>query len=170
MSYENPQRVINKTWEIFARMTQANNNAIVNSLSDQIDYSIQQRKINKKELNQLEFSKNQYAFKLDSVDTSDSGKMFDDNLRMYYDDQIQKYYDIKNGMRKGEIDKREGNKILNNMMLNAEKMGTYIPEILKIANEVYEAAGTAGEENGISTATTPKEVITIFSNIAKGRC
>ncbi len=168
MSYENPQRVINKTWEIFARMTQANNNAIVNSLSDQIDYSIQQRKINKKELDQLEYSKNQYAFKLDSVDTSDSGKMFDDNLRMYYDDQIQKYYDIKNGMRKGEIDKREGNKILNNMMLNAEKMGTYIPEILKIANEVYESAGTAGEENGISTATTPKEVITIFSSIAQG--
>lgn len=168
MSYENPQRVINKTWEIFARMTQANNNSIISSLNDQINYSIQQRNINQKELDRLEFEKNQYAFKLDSVDTSDSGKMFDDNLRMYYDDQIQKYYNIKNGMRKGEIDKREGNKILNSMMLNAEKMGTYIPEILKIANEVYEAAGTAGKENGISTATTPKEIVTIFSNIAKG--
>jgi hypothetical protein len=168
MSYENPQRIVNKAWDIFARQTQQRNNQISSDLSAALKKVANNKERNKRSLEALEQDKLNYASKLDSIDTSQSGAMFDDNLRMFFDSQIDKYFNVKNAMRKGDVDKREGNRILTSMNRQVEKFKTFIPDIINISNQVYDQANTSGQQGGISAGTTPPEVIDIFGSIAKG--
>ena len=92
MSYENPQRIVNKAWDIFARQTQQRNNQISSDLSAALKKVANNKERNKRSLEALEQDKLNYASKLDSIDTSQSGAMFDDNLRMFFDSQIDKYF------------------------------------------------------------------------------
>jgi len=168
MSYENPQRIVNRAWDIFARQTQQRNNQISSDLSAALKKVATNKERNKRSLEALEQDKLNYASKLDSIDTSQSGAMFDDNLRMFFDSQIDKYFNVKNAMRKGDVDKREGNRILTSMNRQVEKFKTFIPDIINISNQVYDQANTSGQQGGISAGTTPPEVIDIFGSIAKG--
>lgn len=168
MSYENPQRIVNRAWDIFARQTQQRNNQISSDLGAALKKVAFNKERNKRSLEALEQDKLNYASKLDSIDTSQSGAMFDDNLRMFFDSQIDKYFNVKNAMRKGDVDKREGNRILTSMNRQVEKFKTFIPDIINISNQVYDQSNTAGQQGGISAGTTPPEVIDIFGSIAKG--
>ena len=168
MSYENPQRIVNRAWDIFARQTQQRNNQISRDVGTALKKVAINKERNKRSLEALEQDKLNYASKLDSIDTSQSGAMFDDNLRMFFDSQIDKYFNVKNAMRKGDVDKREGNRILTSMNRQVEKFKTFIPDIINISNQVYDQANTSGQQGGISAGTTPPEVIDIFGSIAKG--
>jgi len=168
MSYENPQKIVNRTWDIFAKMTQENNNRIAANVGEAMKNMKRKKEYNKLALQQIENEKLNFASKLDSIDTSESGKAFDDNLRMFFDSQVDKYFDIKNAMRKGDMDKREGTRILGNMDRQVTKFQAMLPEILTIASTIKDQAGTATKQGGISTGTTPKEIIDIFGTIAGG--
>lgn len=168
MSYENPQKIVNRTWGIFAQMTQENNNRIAANVGAAMKNMKRKKEYNKLALENIEAEKLNFAVKLDSIDTSESGKAFDDNLRMFFDSQVDKYFDIKNAMRKGEMDKREGTRILGNMERQVTKFQAMLPDILGIASTIKDQAGTATKQGGISTGTTPKEIIDIFGTIANG--
>ena len=168
MSYENPQRIVNRTWEVFARMQQDRNNKIASNIELGLKNYLRNRASNKKATDKIENDKLNFAAKLDSIDSSESGKDFTKNLGMFFDSEIDRFYDVKNKMFKGEIDQREGNRILAGMEQDVNKMGIMIPKMIKIATEVWEGSSTAGKQNGISLSTTPSNVINVFGGIAEG--
>ena len=168
MSYENPQRIVNRTWQVFAKMQQERNNRIASSIDLGLKNYLKNRASNKQATTKIENEKLNFAAKLDSIDSSQSGKDFTKNLGMFYDYQIDKFYNVKNKMMKGEMDKREGNRILNAMEQDVNKMGVMIPKMIEIATEVWESSSTAGQQNGISLSTTPSNVINVFGGIAEG--
>ncbi len=168
MSYENPQRIVNRTWEVFAKMTQQNNNRIASNMQAGLNSFLKNRASNKAATQKIENDKLNFAAKIDSIDASKSGKDFTKNLGMFYDSNIDKYYNVKNAMQKGEIDKREGNRILAAMDSQVDKMKVMMPKILDIATQVWEGSSTAGKQGGISTSTTPANIINVFGAIAEG--
>lgn len=149
-------------------MTQQRNNTLKQSLDAGLNNFLNNRKSNEKQLQKIENDKLNFSSKIDSIDSSMSGKDFTNNLGMFYDQQIDKFYNIKNSMAKGEMDKREGNRILNSMTQQVDKMKIMMPKMIQVATEVWEGSGNAGKQGGISTSTTPQNIINVFGAVAEG--
>lgn len=149
-------------------MTQQRNNTLKQSLDAGLNNFLNNRQSNKRQLQKIEKDKLNFSSKIDSIDSSQSGKDFTNNLGMFYDQQIDKFYNIKNSMAKGEMDKREGNRILNSMTQQVDKMKIMMPKMIQVATEVWEGAANAGKQGGISTSTTPQNIINVFGAVAEG--
>lgn len=167
MSYSNPQRVVNRIFEAFANGVQQNNRmqqASANNLSRAI---AAKRKQTQLIMNQVETAKLNYAYKLDNIDVSANNTSFSDNMKLFFNDQVEKYYQVKNAIATGQMDKRKGQMVLGQMEQQVQKFQNYIPEILSLANTIYEQGGKAGKPGGISM-TSPTNVLDIFGAIGTG--
>jgi len=167
MSYSNPQRIVNRVFEAFANGVQQNNRrqqASFGNLGKAIAAKRQQTQII---MNQVESAKLNYAYKLDSIDVSSNNSGFSDNMKMFFNDQVEKYYQVKNAISTGQMDKRKGNMLLGQMEQQVKKFQTYIPEILSLANTIYEQGDKTGQPGGISM-TSPTNVLDIFGAIGTG--
>lgn len=167
MSYSNPQRVVNRIFEAFANGVQQNNRmqqTSFNNLSKAIEA---RRKQTQLIMNQVETAKLNYAYKLDNIDVSANNTSFSDNMKLFFNDQVEKYYQVKNAIATGRMDKRKGQMVLGQMKQQVQKFQNYIPEILSLANTIYEQGGKAGKPGGISM-TSPTNVLDIFGAIGTG--
>ena len=84
---------------------------------------------------------------------------------MYFDTQVDEYFDTKNKISRGEIDKREGQRKLNQMEQQVAKFKVMLPEIFKLAKEVKDDQGKGYNTQGGISSTTPTSVLDIMSEI-----
>ena len=167
MSYENPQRIVNKSFEVLAK-AQARNNAITQNNFEALAKS---QRYNKKRQQEIylhnEKARATFQNKFDSIDTSKFEGTFDDNLRMFFDDRVDKYFEVKNLITNGDIDKREGQRVLSGMNKQVNKFKEMVPLILELAMEMNGENIKPGTQGGISSALTSSAVTGIFSKLGK---
>ena len=165
MSYENPQKIVNRGFEVLSKSIQTRNNMYAQSLANlgkAVAYN-KKRQDQILQANQLQTDK--FAFKLDSIEEAQSADQFGNNLKMYFDTQVDEYFDTKNKISRGEIDKREGQRKLNQMEQQVAKFKVMLPEIFKLAKEVKDDKGKSYKTQGGISSTTPTSVLDIMSEI-----
>tara|TARA_R110002020_G_scaffold118140_2_gene270092 strand:- start:10298 stop:11929 length:1632 start_codon:yes stop_codon:yes gene_type:complete len=167
MSYQNPQRIVNRVFEVFANGVQASNRAQQQDSERLVNAIRTNKQSSQRIMDSVEASKLEFAYKLDSIDVSSNNTAFSDNLKMFFNDQVEKYYQVKSSMATGKMDKRQGNMVLGQLMSQVEKFNTMIPEILSMSNTIYEQAGKFSTPGGISS-TTPNNILDIFGSIGTG--
>ena len=102
MSYENPQKIVNRGFEVLSKSIQTRNNMYAQSLANlgkAVAYN-KKRQDQILQANQLQTDK--FAFKLDSIEEAQSADQFGNNLKMYFDTQVDEYFDTKNKISRGD--------------------------------------------------------------------
>ena len=167
MSYQNPQKVVNRVFEAFANGIQENNYRQQQDFKALTNAIAVNKQRSQQVMNSIEASKLQFAYKLDSIDVSSNNTAFSDNLKLFFNDQVERYYQVKNAMALNKMDKREGQLILGQLGGQVQKFEQMIPEILSLANTIVDQAGKFKTPGGISS-TTPQNIIDIFGSIGTG--
>jgi len=160
-NFTNPQRVIDKSFDVFIEGGQK----MVNKVATTAD-QIYKRNAEEKASQKIEWEKqNEEQQKLySSVNElgSTGSSSLDSNLRSYWEERVESYTNIKNAMQRGELDQQKGNRMLAKINGEVTKFQTVVPYLASQASLQQEAGklplGTAGAISS-TTSTKSQEVL-----------
>lgn len=166
-NFTNPQRVIDKSFDVFIEGGQK----MVNKVATSAD-QIYKRNAEEKASQKIEWEKqNEEQQKLySSVNElgSTGSSSLDSNLRGYWEERVESYTNIKNAMQRGELDQQKGNRMLAKINGEVMKFQTVVPYLAQQATLQQEAGklplGTAGAIS--STSSTKSQQV--LSNLVTG--
>ncbi len=166
-NFTNPQRVIDKSFDVFIEGGQK----MVNKIATTAD-QIYKRNAEEKASQKIEWEKqNEEQQKLySSVNElgSTGSSSLDSNLRSYWEDRVETYTDIKNAMQRGELDQQKGNRMLAKINGEVMKFQKVVPYLAQQATLQQEAGkiplGTAGAIS--STSSTKSQQV--LNNLLTG--
>jgi len=166
-NFTNPQRVIDKSFDVFIEGGQK----MVNKVATSAD-QIYKRNAEEKASQKIEWEKqNEEQQKLySSVNElgSTGSSSLDSNLREYWEERVESYTNIKNAMQRGEVDQQKGNRMLWKINEEVMKFQTVVPYLAQQATLQQEAGklplGTAGAIS--STSSTKSQQV--LNNLVTG--
>jgi hypothetical protein len=167
MGYTNPQRIIDKSFDVFTEGSKRWVGQIAKTSAQ-----IQERNALEKEQQKEQWEKqNEEQQKMySSVNEigSTGNSALDENTRGYLNDNVDKYFEIKNLMDNGKVSQADGNKELANLKNDVVKFKSIVPYLAEQTNLQREHGKIALGTAGAISSVTSGESQGILGNIITG--
>lgn len=167
MGYKNPQRIIDRSFDAFTQASKRWVGQIAKTSSE-----IHERNAKEKEAQKVEWEKQNEAqqkmySKVNELGSTGNSAL-DENLRGFWDNRVDQYFEIKNLMSRGDMDQKEGNKYLAQIMGEVDKFQKVVPYIAQQVALQREHGKIEPGKPGAISSTVPQESQNIFQNLLNG--
>lgn len=165
--FTNPQRIIDKSFDAFIQ----GGEKMVNKIATTAD-QIYARNKAEKASQKIEWEKqNEEQQKLySSVNElgSTGSSSLDNNLRGFWDGRVDDYFEIKNAMQRGDMDQKEGNRLLASINGEVNKFKTVVPYLAQQVKLQQDAGKLDPGSAGAISSITSTESQQVLNNLMEG--
>lgn len=167
MGYKNPQRVIDKSFDAFTQASKRWVGQIAATTKEIHDRNAKAKKDQQLEWEKANEAQQTMYSKVNELGSS-GNSAFDENLRSFWDNRVDQYFEIKNQMSRGDMDQKEGNKLLSQIMGEVDKFQKIVPYVAQQCALQREHGKKEPGTAGAISSVTPQDSQNVFNNILNG--
>ncbi len=161
-NFTNPQRIINKEFDVYAKSAAATTNQVARTVAD-MRSQIAKQKLYTDKLQVVDDNKElNLRSKLNEVGTTGNA-ILDENILAFWNDKVDNYFQIKNAMNDGTLSRQEGNRAL-------AQIEGLVPSFKKMVTTLGTNSATFKEDvaNGNVSSVGSIENKSILNRIGQG--